>query len=157
MTFPIPILGEFLRTPTNPDVLVGFLTDVIDFKDWIGKIGGIVAFVGAVKLGISFRAEDEREAIQAALTILAGFMIKDAVNNTTIFTVTGTAASEFADLLSFASGWVAKAGAVGVLYGGIQFGLAMKDNNAPAKVMAIKGMITGVIVTAVAGTASTFI
>jgi len=159
MTHILGFLPDLPSTTGGPnDLLTSFLSKVVDLKDWIFKIGGILIFIGAVKLGISFRSEDEKEAMQAALIMVAGLIIQDSVSAaSTIFTVTGSAATEFNTLTKFAAGWVAKAGLVGVMIGGIQFAFAFKDNNAGAKVLAIKGMIAGIIVSAVSGSISIFI
>ncbi len=141
--------------PNN--ILKSFLTDVVDFKGWIANVGGLVAFIGAVYLAKAVRSEDQKEGIQAALTMVAGFMIKDAVTNMTIFTVSGNAANEFSKLTKFASGWVAKAGMVGMFLGAIQFGYAIKNNDAAAKVTALSGMVAGAVVVAVAGSISLFV
>ena len=90
------------------------------FTLWISRLGGIVAFVGAVKFALSIKSEDPREQIQAALTMVAGFMIVSAVNNLNVFTF-GAAGidAEFNAIMTFIGRWVGRIGALALLLGSI--------------------------------------
>jgi hypothetical protein len=45
------------------------------FTVWIARMGGLVAFVGAVKFALSIKSEDANEKVLAAMTMVSGFMI----------------------------------------------------------------------------------
>jgi hypothetical protein len=79
------LLAAPLPTPpsgTLPELTagaIGFLSQ------WIGRSGGMVAFIGAVKLALSIKSEDAREQVQALLVMVSGFMIVAAVTNLDLF------------------------------------------------------------------------
>lgn len=157
MTLPVLYLPTLPPHDDATVLLDSFLTKAVDFKDWISKVGGLIAFIGAIYLAKAVRSDDEKEGIQAALTMVAGFLIKDAIATMTIFTINGDAAKEFSLLTNFASTWVSRAGMIGLFLGSVQLGWAIKDNNAAAKVNATNGMISGAIVVAIAGSISIFV
>ncbi len=48
----------------------------IDFAcDWLKKIGGIVAFVGAIMFAMGWQREDAEGKSRGLLTMMAGFMV----------------------------------------------------------------------------------
>lgn len=161
MTITIPMLGylEALSGDSPAEIFKDLLTI---FETWIGRVGGIVAFVGAVKLAGAARSEDEREVIQAAFTMAAGFMISISVGSWDLFNIpnTYTAASatkEFKSITNFIGSWTSKVGMAVMLFGSINLGFSIKDNNAASKVLAIKAMATGGIIVAVSGMLSSFV
>ncbi len=124
------------------------------FSTWIARIGGIVAFIGAVKFALSVKSDDAKEQLQAVLTMVSGFMIVAAVGNLGIFEIpssyTATAANEeFAAIMRFIGRWARRVGALAMFLGGILFGLATKDNNPGSKVTGLKTMAAGGITAAV--------
>lgn len=128
------------------------------FTLWIGRIGGIVAFIGAVKFALSIKTEDAREQIQCALVMVSGFMIRTAVTNLNIFTFGAAGAdAEFNAIMTFIGIWVGRVGALALLIGSIMFGLSIKENNATSKVAGLKTIAAGGITVAVAGILPLFV
>lgn len=132
------------------------------FELWIGRVGGIIAFVGAIKLAMSLRNEDEEKIMTAAFTMVSGFMIMAAINNLDVFNIPNNytkaaANTEFKSIVKFIEGWAKKVGAVGLFAGSVGFCFAIKDNNANGKVMALRGMTAGAIVISVAGIIHSFV
>jgi hypothetical protein len=121
------------------------------FTTWISRLGGLVAFVGAVKFALSIKSDDAREQIQAVLTMVSGFMIVSAVNNLNIFNFGALGAdAEFLAIMNFIGAWVGRVGALTLFIGSLMFGFSLKDNNAPLKVTALKTISAGAITAAVA-------
>lgn len=132
------------------------------FEKWISRAGGLVAFAGAVKFAMATRTEDEKEIMQAMLVMVSGFMISEAVGSLDIFNIPDTysaaaADTEFKSITAFVGKWTRRIGLVGLFAGSVQFGLSIKDNNAATKVIALKGMTAGAMVTAVSGLLSMFV
>ena len=127
------------------------------FETWIGRIGGIVAFVGAVKLAGAARSEDEREIIQSAFTMAAGFMISISVGSWDLFKIGTDPDTEFKSIMDFIGSWTSKVGLAVMFVGGINLGFSIKDNNATSKVLAIKAMAVGGMIVAVSGMLSSFV
>ena len=133
------------------------------FSLWIARIGGLVAFVGAIKFALGIHSEDARDQIKGLMTMISGFMIAAAVGGSmNLFNIpatytTAAAETEFSTLLSFIGKWVRRAGAVVVLIGAIMFGLAAKDSNPGTKVTAMKTIVAGGVATSVAVILSTFV
>ena len=124
------------------------------FGLWISRVGGLVAFVGAIKFALSVKSDDSREQMLAILTMVSGFMIVAAVNDLDIFNIpavyTPAAADlEFQSIMGFIGDWTRRVGALGLLLGAIMFGFGIKDNNATTKVTAIKTVTAGAMVAAV--------
>lgn len=136
------------------------MSSLIDtFGKWIGRAGGLISFVGAVKFALATRTEDEKELMQALLVMVSGFMISEAVGSLDIFNIPDTysaaaADTEFKSITAFIGKWTRRIGLVGLFAGSVQFGLSIKDNNAATKVTALKGMTAGAMVTAVSGVLS---
>ena len=156
----IPLLAaasSWLPVPTSgsPEHILPDL--LLIFETWIGRIGGVVAFVGAVKLAGAARSEDEREVIQSAFTMVAGFMISISVGQWALFKIGSDPDTEFQSIMNFIGAWTSKVGMAVLLFGSINFGFSIKDNNATSKVLAIKAMATGGIIVAVSGTLSSFV
>ena len=55
------------------------------FSVWIARIGGLVAFIGAVKFALSIKNDDAKEQLQSVLVMVSGFMIVAAIRNLGIF------------------------------------------------------------------------
>lgn len=133
------------------------------FSTWIARIGGLIAFVGAIKFALGIHSEDAREQIKGLMTMISGFMITAAVSGSmNLFNIpatysTAAAETEFQTLMTFIGKWVRRAGAVVLLIGAVMFGLAAKDSNPGAKVTAMKTMVAGGIATSVAVILNTFV
>ena len=156
----IPVLSPYL--PTLPVDHYGSFSEIFKnlltiFGTWIGRIGGVVAFVGAVKLAGAARSEDEREVIQSAFTMAAGFMIAVSVGRWDLFKIGTDPDTEFQSIMNFIGAWTSKVGMAVMLFGSINLGFSIKENNATSKVLAIKAMATGGIIVAVSGMLSSFI
>lgn len=133
------------------------------FEKWIYRIGGIIAFVGAVKLALSAKGDDEKEQLLSVFIMVSGFMIQSAIKELNVFDVTtGSYTSAQADiafnsLMTFASKWVKRVGRFGVLIGAIMFGIAVKENNATTKVNAVRALAVGSMVTAIGAILTSFV
>src|SRR5215510_14625524 len=76
---------------------------------WIGRLGGLVAFVGAIKFAINIKSEDANEKILAIMTMVSGFMITAAVGNLNNFNFGAAGAeAEFTAIMTFISAWVGR-------------------------------------------------
>ncbi|MBR3417903.1 MAG: hypothetical protein IKG82_04345 [Oscillospiraceae bacterium] len=150
-----------------PDAPAGSPADMAEtgiafFTTWIQRVGGIVSFIGAVKLALSLKNDEGREQLTAILTMISGFMITAAVGGLDIFLIPDTyteaaATTEFRAILTFIGRWIRRAGAAGLLFGGIMTALAMKDNNPAPKVNGVKYMAVGGMVCAIATIINTFV
>lgn len=155
-------LAAILPTPPTgtPNELAA---DGIEFfETWLKRIGGFVAFIGAIKLALNIKNDDTKEQLTSILTMVAGFMICDAVGNLDIFNIPdkyteAAAKTEFDSIVEFIGDWVRRVGAFGMALGAIMFGFAIKDNDAGAKVNGTKAFVAGAIVVAIAGILETFI
>jgi len=137
-----------LPTGTPQQLAAGAITF---FTLWIGRLGGIVAAVGAIKFALSIKSEDAREQIQSIMIMVSGFMITSAVTNLGIFQFGAAGAdAEFTAIMTFIGGWVGRVGALTLFIGSIMFGFSVKDNNAAVKVTALKTIAAGAIVSAIA-------
>lgn len=156
------LLAPILPMPPNgaPNVVMADLIHLL--STWIARIGGLVAFAGAVKLAISFNMDDARDSVLAVLTMVSGFMIRVAVNSLDIFSIPATysdaaAQQEFQQILHFIGTWIGRVGGFGMFVGAIIFGFAAKDSDAAAKLKGIKAMGAGAMVVAVSGILYTFV
>lgn len=140
----------------NPQTLMnGAITF---FGTWISRVGGVVAFIGAVKFALAVKADDARDMLSALLVMVSGFMIA-ASQSSGIFTVSAgaTAEAEFRTIMQFIARWIRRAGAVGTMVGAVMFGLSIKDNNAATKISGLKTFAAGAMVIAIAGIWQTFV
>lgn len=135
--------------PPVPNGTPGQLAqDAVDFfGTWIGRIGGVVAFIGAVRFALSIKSDDPKEQLQAVLIMVSGFMIQSAVSSN-LFNIpavyTDAAATlEFKSIMKWIGKWIRRVGAFGFFIGAISFGFAVKDNNAATKVIGLKTMAAG--------------
>ena len=155
----LPILAAILPdtgVPANPAVLAQ--TGLEFFGRWISRIGGLVAFIGAIKFALSIKSDETRDQLPALLTMVSGFMIQAAIANLGIFELTTTDAETiFQNILLFIGTWTRRVGAAGTLVGAVMFGFAVKDNNAVGKVAALKTFAAGAIVVSVSGILYTFV
>ena len=158
--------GEILLPPdasiASPSDAVEHLLMHIDFARWISRVGGLVAFIGAIKFALSIKSEDAREQLQAALIMVSGFMIQAAIGNLGVFDLPdvytdAAATQEFRSILDFIGGWSRRVGALAMLLGGVIFGLAAKDSNPGSKISGLKTMAAGGMTVAVSGILSTFV
>ena len=146
----------------SPNEIVEGLMALFNLGKWITRAGGLVAFAGAIKTVMAVRTEDEKEVISGAFVMVSGFMICEAVTNLKLFNIPSSyssvaASNTFKSLLNFIGKWSGRAGGLGCFVGGLQLALAMKDNNANSKVLALKGLGTGAMVVAVSGLLYTFV
>ncbi|MBR3417246.1 MAG: hypothetical protein IKG82_00980 [Oscillospiraceae bacterium] len=155
----LPILAAILPdtgVPANPAVLAQ--TGLEFFGRWISRIGGLVAFIGAIKFALSIKSDETRDQLPALLTMVSGFMIQAAIANLGIFELTTTDAETiFQNILLFIGTWTRRVGAAGTLVGAVLFGFSIKDNNAVGKVAALKTFAAGAIVVSVSGILHTFL
>lgn len=134
------------------------------FSTWIARIGGIIAFIGAIKFALSIKNEDAKEQLQAVLIMISGFMIVSAIRNLSIFSIPNTglispetaATLEFRSILSFIGKWTRRVGALALLIGSLMFGFSVKDNNANGKVNSLRTISAGGITMAVSAILPTF-
>lgn len=129
---------------------------------WLFRIGGIVAFFGAVKFALSIRSDGSKEQLTSIMTMVSGFMIQSAVKNMNIFNLPSTysslaAETEFKSILSFIGKWTGRVGALGLLIGSVIFALAVRDNNASNKIAGAQAMATGGIIVALSAILPTFV
>ena len=155
----LPILAAILPdtgAPSNPAALAQ--TGLEFFGTWISRIGGLVAFIGAIKFALSIKSDETRDQLPALLTMVSGFMIQAAISNLGIFALATTNAETiFQNILLFIGTWTRRVGAAGTLVGAVMFGFAVKDNNAVGKVAALKTFAAGAIVVSVSGILHTFV
>ena len=69
-----------LLLQTNAVSADGSNTESIDgftqfMKDWVWKIGGIIAFIGGVMFATSFQRDDAEGKTRAIFTMMSGFML----------------------------------------------------------------------------------
>ena len=131
----LPILAAILPdtgAPANPAALAQ--TGLEFFGTWISRIGGLVAFIGAIKFALSIKSDETRDQLPALLTMVSGFMIQAAIANLGIFELATTNAETiFQNILLFIGRWTRRVGAAGTLVGAVMFGFSIKDNNAVGK------------------------
>ncbi len=163
MDFISAIINAVTILPTPPNGTPAELaTDGIAFfSTWIARIGGLIAFIGAIKFALSIKSDDAKEQLGAVLVMVSGFMIVSAVNNLSIFNIpstysTAAANAEFAAILKFIGKWTRRVGGVGLLIGSLMFGFSIKDNNAATKVTSLKTVSAGAMAMAVSAILPTF-
>ena len=128
------------------------------FELWIGRVGGFVAFIGAIKFGLAVKEESSREQLQAVLIMVSGFMIKSAVKGMGLFSPSPTSATtEFVAIMNFIEKWTRRVGVLGMLIGAVMFGLATRESNANSKVSALKTISAGAIVASVSALLPTMV
>ncbi len=145
----------FLLTSNFPSgSSVDAFKDLIsDFSTWIERIGLLVAFAGAIKFAIAIKDDDAKDKTLALLTMVAGFLITDAVTSLNIFTIPEnytefTANAHFHRLMVFMRKWVRRIGMFTLFIGGVEFAFSMKNHDAGLKVTALKSMATGAMISA---------
>lgn len=162
----LPMAGEILPPPdpniATPSDAVTSLLQNIDFKLWISRVGGLVAFIGAIKFALSIKSDDAREQLQAVLIMVSGFMIQAAIGNLGVFNMPAqysVVASnlEFQSILNFIGKWARRVGAVALLIGATMLGFGTKDNNPGSKVSGLRTMAAGGITAALSGILGTFV
>jgi len=133
--------------PNPPEgTLTELAAGVIDFFSlWIARIGFIVFFVGAIKFVLSIKSEDMKDQIKTVLIMVSGCIIMAAVNDLDIFTVTNKDNGDelFNAIFKFIVEWISAVGMVALIFGGISFGFAQKNNDAASKISSIKTMVVG--------------
>lgn len=124
------------------------------FGLWISRIGGLIAFVGAIKFALSVKSDDSKEQLLSILVMVSGFMIRSAIADLSIFNMPATysasaANTEFQSIMQFIGTWTRRVGTAGLLLGAIMFGFSIKEQNATTKVTALRTLTTGAMVAAI--------
>jgi hypothetical protein len=149
--YDLSMLLAILPTPptgTPQQLAAGAITF---FTLWIGRLGGIVAAIGAIKFAISIKSEDANEKILAMMTMVSGFMITAAVTNLDVFQFGAAGAdAEFQAIMTFIGTWMGRVGALILFIGSIMFGFSIKDQNPAVKISAMKTIAAGGITSAIA-------
>lgn len=129
------------------------------FQLWMGRIGGIIAFIGAIKFALSIKTDDSREMIQSLLIMVSGFMIVNAVQSLGLFEWNASDDGQmmFEQIMNFIKHWVIMVGSAAMLFGGVQFGFAIKDENPAGKLSGLKTLAAGAICISLAGILTTFV
>lgn len=139
-------------------------TGLTFFSTWIARIGGLVAFIGAIKFALSVKNDEAKEQLESVLIMVSGFMIVSAIRDLSIFSIPNTglispetaANLEFLAILKFIGKWTRRVGAVGLLIGSVMFGFSVKDNNAGGKVTSLKTISAGGLAMAISAILPTF-
>lgn len=61
---------------------------VVFFADWIGRVGLVVAFVGAVMFGFSVKSDDPEGKQRGLTTMVAGFIVFAVTKSLNLFGIT---------------------------------------------------------------------
>lgn len=143
MTYIMSVLPE---VPTGTPAEIA--KDTLDFfSKWIGRVGGIIALVGFVKMALGFKEDSSKETLEGALVAISGLIIKSAIKSLDVFKTRYISAdTEFYALQDFISKWLARLGGLALFLGAIIFALGMKDNDAHGKVTGIKTIATGGVI-----------
>lgn len=155
------MLASILPVPPSGTPSEIAQTGLTFFSTWIARIGGLVAFIGAIKFALSIKSEEAKEQLEAVLIMVSGFMIVSAVRNLSIFNIpsvySDTAANnEFSAILGFIGKWTRRVGSLALLIGSMMFGFSIKDNNANGKVGSLKTISAGGLAIAVSAILPTF-
>lgn len=155
-------LLSILPTPPTGTPSSVATTGISFFSLWIGRVGGLIAFIGAIKLALSIKDEGSKEQMLAVLVMVSGFMIKAAVYNLDIFKIPATYSvqasnAEFQAILRFIGKWTRRVGAAGMLFGAVNIGLSLSSNDAAQKVIGLKSLSSSGVVVAVSAILSTFV
>lgn len=59
------------------------------FADWIGRIGLVVAFVGAIMFGLAIKNEDAEAKTRGLMTLASGFVVFAVTKALDMFNITG--------------------------------------------------------------------
>lgn len=151
-------LALFFPTPPSGSPAQLAQDGITFFTTWIARVGGLVAFIGAIKFALSVKADDAREQLNAVLTMVSGFMIMAAVNNMGLFSLTTTDANViFQNIMNFIGTWTRRVGALGCLIGAVMFGFSIKDENAGSKINGLRTFAAGAICISVSGILTVFV
>lgn len=153
---------SILPTAPSGDLATLAKTGTDFFGLWISRLGGLVAFVGAVKFALATKDDDAKDQLLGVLIMISGFMIRAAVGNLDLFNIPSTyseaaANTEFQSILKFIGRWTRRVGAVGMVIGATMFGFAIRANDAGPKVTGMKTFAAGAMVVAVSGILHTFV
>lgn len=156
------ILLDILPTPPEGTPSELAQNGITFFATWIERCGGLIAFIGAVKLALSIKDDNTKEQMLAILVMVSGFMIKAAVGDLNIFNIPKTyteaaANAEFQSILKFIGKWTRRVGAFGMFMGAASLGLSMKNHDAGQKVLALRAIASGGIVVAISAILHTFV
>lgn len=157
----LTIMASILPTPPSGTPAQLAADGLNFFATWIARIGGLVAFIGAIKFALSIKSDEAKDQLQSVLIMVSGFMIVSAIRDLSIFNIpatytTAAANAEFASILTFIGRWTRRVGALGLLLGAIMFGFAIKENNATTKVTSLKTLSAGGMAMAVSVLLPTF-
>lgn len=92
----VPLSASAAELPSIPSVVMagGAATGSADssfsqvitfFVTWIGRIGGVIAFVGAIMFALSIKNNDADAKQQALLTMIAGFVAVAVTGISSVF------------------------------------------------------------------------
>ena len=156
------ILMNIVPDPPTGTPAEVFKDNIDFFAKWIGRIGSMIAFVGAVKLAVSIKSDDAKEQFTALMTMVAGFMIAVAVKDMSIFNIPKTyseqaANNEFSAIVRFIGKWTRRAGAAVMLFGGASLMYSIKDDNAGAKALATRTITAGATIAAISASIGIFL
>ena len=157
------LMMDILPTLPNVSSPADALKDNIDFFfKLIGRIGGLIAFIGAVKLAVSVKSDDAKEQFTALMTMVSGFMIAIAVGQMNIFNIPKTytdaaATKEFQSILSFIGKWTGRAGGVVTFLGLVALVMSIKDENAGGKATATRTITAGATIIAISASLHMFV
>ena len=154
----IPLVGPILPLPPTgtPQQIVQLGIDF--FALWIARIGGVVAFVGAIKFALGIKSDEAQEKIQGLLTMISGFMIVSAVQSMNLFATGGAGGdAEFANLMGFITSWTAALGAVVMFIGAIMFAFGIREENPSSKITGTKTFAAGAVVLATSQALNLFV
>ena len=155
-------LMDIFPTPPNGTPSEVFRDNIDFFSKWISRIGGIVAFIGAVKLAISVKSDDAKEQFTALMTMVAGFMIVSAVNNMTIFNIPSSytdqaAEKEFQSIMTFVGRWTRRVGAAVLFFGAASLMFSIKEESAGAKALASRTITAGAVIVGISAMLAFFV
>lgn len=158
-TFMMEILPQLPNVSTPAEA---FKDNIEFFAKWIGKIGGLIAFIGAVKLAVSVKSDDAKEQFTAVMTMVSGFMIAIAVGQMDLFNIPKTytdaaATKEFQSIMLFIGKWTGRAGGAVTFFGLVALMLSVKDKNAGGKATATRTVTAGATIIAISASLHLFV
>lgn len=152
----VMLLASVLPEPPTGEPLNEITADAISFFEiWLIRLGGLVAFIGAIKFAISIHSDNTKEQLGAIMTMISGFMIQSAVRKIglDLFNFSSSsdiyANTEFQGILDFIKVWIRRVGALAMFIGAVALGFSVKENNATAKVNSLRTIATGGIIVSI--------
>jgi hypothetical protein len=155
----LTMLATILPEPPNGTAAEMAEHGIDFFSLWIARIGGVVAFIGAIKFALGIKSDETTEKIHGLMVMVSGFMIISAVNDLDIFTAAGGAGAnaEFEAIMDFIARWASWLGAAVTFLGAIMFGFAVREDDAGKKLLATYSFVAGAVVIAVSQSLNLFV